>query len=134
MLDFFSEIRRWIVAPSPKSGGTGGGKGVGAGNKTGGGGDHNSPVAAPSIVDLWAMQKLGLQCSRVLGMWVAEDSESLPQRFLEALPVLLALKAGEEVRGCGILSTWFGCAGAWRGGGRCAGVGRIGRLAVHSSV
>ncbi|CAM9275994.1 unnamed protein product [Hapterophycus canaliculatus] len=83
VLDFFSEIRRWIVAPSPQSGGGGGGR--------------DSPAAVPSIVDLWAMQKLGLQCSRVLGMWVAEDSESLPQRFLEALPVLLALRAGEEI-------------------------------------
>ena len=31
-------------------------------------------------------------------MWVAEDPESLPQRFLDALPVLLALGAAEEVR------------------------------------
>lgn len=70
------------------------------------------------MVDMWAIQKLGLQCSRVLGMWVAEDSESLPQRFLEALPVLLALKAGEEVRRymLACLALWPYDGGEGRGG------------------
>ena len=85
VLDFLSEIRRWVVVEA---------------------GSPPPSTAAPSIVDLWAMQRLGLECSRVLGVWVAEDPESLPQRFLEALPVLLALNAGAEVRGegwCGLV-------------------------------
>lgn len=83
VLDFISEIRPWIVsgAVSSKAPGPGGGSG-----------------SAMSLADLWAMQKLGLECSRVLGVWVAEDPESLPQRFLDALPVLLALNASTEVR------------------------------------
>ncbi|CAM9396737.1 unnamed protein product [Ectocarpus sp. 6 AP-2014] len=81
VLDFLSEIRRWVLAVS---------------HSTGGDADGGSASAGPSIVDLWALHRLGLECSRVLGVWVAEDPESLPQRFLEALPVLLALKAGEE--------------------------------------
>lgn len=97
MLDFFSEIRRWIVvAPASPSGGSGGGSGARAEGNGGGEAAESSP-SAPSIVDLWAMQRLGLECSRVLGVWVAEDPESLPQRFLEVLPVLLALDAGAEV-------------------------------------
>ncbi|CAM9854133.1 unnamed protein product [Ectocarpus sp. 12 AP-2014] len=81
VLDFLSEIRRWVLAVS---------------HSTGGDADSGSASAGPSIVDLWALHRLGLECSRVLGVWVAEDPESLPQRFLEALPVLLALNAGEE--------------------------------------
>lgn len=88
VLDFFSEIRRWVVvAPAVRAAGE-------AGTEE----SPPSTAAAPSIVDLWAMQRLGLECSRVLGVWVAEDPESLPQRFLDALPVLLALNAGVEVR------------------------------------
>ncbi|CAB1117298.1 unnamed protein product [Ectocarpus sp. CCAP 1310/34] len=83
VLDFLSEIRRWVLAVS---------------HSTGGDADIGSASAGPSIVDLWALHRLGLECSRVLGVWVAEDPESLPQRFLEALPVLLALNAGEEAR------------------------------------
>lgn len=82
VLDFLSEIRPWICPSVGES----------ATKESG-----QASAMAPSIVDLWAMQRLGLECSRVLGVWVAEDPESLPQRFLEALPVLLALKAGDEV-------------------------------------
>lgn len=92
MLDFFSEIRRWVVfAPAVTRGS--GARAAGAGARA------ESASSVPSIVDLWAMQRLGLECSRVLGVWVAEDPESLPQRFLEVLPVLLALNAGVEVSG-----------------------------------
>lgn len=101
VLDFFSEIRRWVVvdpAPAPTSGGGGGG---GSSTRAAQEGGAESSQSAPSIVDLWAMQRLGLECSRVLGVWVAEDPESLPQRFLEVLPVLLALHAGGEVSGRG---------------------------------
>eukprot|EP00903_Cladosiphon_okamuranus_P014719 g13639.t1 len=90
VLDFFSEIRRWIVVTPP--GGSSRGANARANQKRG----TESSSSAPSIVDLWAIQRLGLECSRVLGVWVAEDPESLPQRFLEVLPVLLALNAGEE--------------------------------------
>lgn len=83
VLDFLSEIRRWVLVVSPSSGSDA---------------DSGSASAGLSIVDLWALNRLGLECSRVLGVWVAEDPESLPQRFLEALPVLLTLSAGEEVR------------------------------------
>lgn len=72
MFDFLSEIQPWIIPRSDK-------------------------VPSPSLVDRWAMQKIGLACSRAVGIWVSEDPESLPQRFVNALPVLLALKAGEEV-------------------------------------
>lgn len=54
-------------------------------------------AAAPSPLDLWRLRRLGLECSRALGVWMAEDPESLPQRFLEALPTLLALNARPEV-------------------------------------
>lgn len=92
MLDYFSEIRRWIVPDTS----------VPSGNNARAEkeGKETCSSAAPSIVDLWAMQRLGLACSRTLGVWVAEDPESLPQRFLENLPVLLALKVGVEVRFC----------------------------------
>ncbi|CAM9465103.1 unnamed protein product [Sphacelaria rigidula] len=53
-------------------------------------------AAAPSPLDLWRLRRLGLECSRALGVWMAEDPESLPQRFLEALPTLLALNARPE--------------------------------------
>ena len=85
VLDFLSEIRPWITGDG----------------SSGGSDDVASRIGselAPSAVDLWALQRLGLECSRVLGVWVAEDPESLPQRFLDALPVLLALGAAEEVR------------------------------------
>ena len=89
MLDFLSEIRRWVVAaPAPHGGARAGQDGKAA-----------LSSSAPSIVDLWAIKRLGLECSRVLGVWVAEDPESLPQRFVEVLPVLLALDAGAEVGG-----------------------------------
>eukprot|EP00752_Nemacystus_decipiens_P010838 g9636.t1 len=90
VLDFFSEIRRWIVvAPAPPYAGD---VSVRAEQDA----VAESSPSRPSIVDLWGMQRLGLECSRVLGVWVAEDPESLPQKFLEVLPVLLALDAGAE--------------------------------------
>lgn len=101
-MDFFLEIRRWIVAaPAPTNGGGGGGGrgGIARAKEEEEGAEAEPSPSAPSIVDLWAMQRLGLECSRVLGVWVAEDPESLPQRFLEVLPVLLALNAGVEVSG-----------------------------------
>lgn len=54
-------------------------------------------AAAPSPIDVWVLRRLGLDCSRALGMWVAEDPESLSQGFLEGLPVLLALNARRDV-------------------------------------
>lgn len=114
MLDFFSEIRRWIVV-TPPSGSGGSGAGARADQK----GGAESPSSAPSIVDLWAMRRLGLECSRVLGVWVAEDPESLPQRFLEVLPVLLALNAGAEVSVVGFRLSGARLDGyAWRPGRR----------------
>lgn len=97
VLDYFSEIRRWVVAPGtavPSSS-------TGKDRAEDGAEESSSAAATPSIVDRWAMQRLGLACSRTLGVWVAEDPESLPQRFLENLPVLLALDVGVEVRGRG---------------------------------
>lgn len=97
VLDYFSEIRRWVIAPGTAvPSGTGG---SGKGRAEDCGEDTFSAATAPSIVDRWAMQRLGLACSRTLGVWVAEDPESLPQKFLENLPVLLALDVGVEVRG-----------------------------------
>lgn len=81
MFDFIAEIRPWIV-PSVGSSGE----------------DATAKRPVPSLVDTWAMQRLGLECSRTVGVWVAEDPESLPQRFVDALPVLLALRARAEVR------------------------------------
>lgn len=87
VLDFLTEIRAWI-APGHDAV-----AGESAVKKADG---YN----APSIVDMWKLQRLGLECSRALGVWVAEDTDSLPQRFVGALPVLLGLKASAEVRSC----------------------------------
>ncbi|CAM9766826.1 unnamed protein product [Discosporangium mesarthrocarpum] len=74
VLEFLAEIRLWVLGRPPTPG-------------------------APAEInpgDLWVLQRLGLECARALGAWVAEDPESLQSEFLEELPVLLALKARDE--------------------------------------
>lgn len=86
VMDFMSELRPWI-APGARA---------------------SRPGAAilavtegerepPSLMNLWNLRRLGLMCSRTLGIWMAEDPEASSQRFPENLDVLLALNANSEV-------------------------------------
>lgn len=92
IFDFMSELRPWI-APTPKAASAM---------------DLAAAASQPSLADLWMLRRLGLSCSRALGMWIAEDPESMPQKFTESLPALLALNARSEVKTRRARCPWSG--------------------------